>query len=74
MRTLVYAGICHPARAVSGDYYGFLDLGSRRLGLVAADIAGKGIGTDLLMANLQAALRSQCATAFEQPEWFLRSR
>ena len=72
-RTLVYAGICHPARSVGGDYYDFLDLGSRRLGLVVADIAGKGIGAALLMANLQAALRSQCATAWEQPERFLRS-
>src|SRR5499425_1107719 len=73
IRTLVYAGICHPARTVGGDYYDFLDLGSRRLGLVMADIAGKGIGAALLMANLQAALRSLCATAWEQPEQFLRS-
>jgi hypothetical protein len=73
IRTLVYAGICHPARTVGGDYYDFLDLGSRRLGLVVADIAGKGIGAALLMANLQAALRSQCATAWEQPERFMRS-
>src|SRR6516162_8827165 len=51
MRTLVYAGTCHPARTVGGDYYDFLDLGSRRLGLVLADIAGKGIGAALLMAN-----------------------
>jgi serine phosphatase RsbU (regulator of sigma subunit) len=72
-RTLVYAGVCHPARTVGGDYYDFLDLGSGRLGLVVADIAGKGIGAALLMANLQAALRSQCATAGEQPERFLRS-
>jgi len=73
IRTLVCAGICHPARTVGGDYYDFLDLGSRRLGLVVADIAGKGIGAALLMANLQAALRSQCATAWEQPERFLQS-
>ena len=73
IRTLAYAGICRPARTVGGDYYDFLDLGSRRLGLVLADIAGKGIGAALLMANLQAALRSQCATAGEQPERFLRS-
>src|SRR5215472_16355144 len=72
-RTLVYDGTCHPARTIGGDYYDFLDLGSRRLGLVVADIAGKGIGAALLMANLQAALRSQCATAGEQPERFLRS-
>src|SRR5215469_3038259 len=73
IRTLVYAGICRPARSVGGDYYDFLDLGSRRLGLVLADIAGKGMGAALLMANLQAALRSQCASAWEQPEWSLRS-
>jgi serine phosphatase RsbU (regulator of sigma subunit) len=73
LRTLAYAGICHPARTVGGDYYDFLDLGSRRLGLVIADIAGKGIGAALLMANLQAALRSQCAAAWEHPERFLRS-
>jgi serine phosphatase RsbU (regulator of sigma subunit)/catechol 2,3-dioxygenase-like lactoylglutathione lyase family enzyme len=73
IRTLVYAGICRPARTVGGDYYDFLDLGIGRLGLVVADIAGKGIGAALLMANLQAALRSQCATAWEQPERFLQS-
>ena len=73
IQTLGYAGICHPARSVGGDYYDFLDLGSRRLGLVLADIAGKGIGAALLMANLQAALRSQCATAWEEPEQLLRS-
>jgi serine phosphatase RsbU (regulator of sigma subunit) len=73
MRTLAYAGICRPARTVGGDYYDFLDLGNRRLGLVLADIAGKGMGAALLMANLQAALRSQCATAWERPERFLRS-
>src|SRR6202008_5183935 len=56
IRTLVYAGICHPARTVGGDYYDFLDLGSRRLGLVIADIVGKGIGAALLMAKLQASL------------------
>jgi serine phosphatase RsbU (regulator of sigma subunit) len=72
-RTLLYAGICQPARTVGGDYYDFLDLGNRRLGLVVADIAGKGIGAALLMANLQAALRSHCATAWEQPERFLGS-
>jgi len=73
IRTLVYEGICHPARTVGGDYYDFLDLGQGRLGLVIADIAGKGMGAALLMANLQAALRSQCATAWEHPEQFLRS-
>jgi len=73
LQTLAYAGLCYPARAVGGDYYDFLDLGQGRLGLVVGDIAGKGIAAALLMANLQANFRGQCATAWEQPQRFLRS-
>jgi serine phosphatase RsbU (regulator of sigma subunit) len=58
---------------VGGDYYDFLELGEGRLGLVVGDIAGKGIAAALLMANLQASWRSQCAIAADQPERFLRS-
>jgi serine phosphatase RsbU (regulator of sigma subunit)/catechol 2,3-dioxygenase-like lactoylglutathione lyase family enzyme len=71
--TLDYAGICVQARHVGGDYYDFLNLGQERLGLVVGDIAGKGIAAALLMANLQANLRSQCATALEHPQRFLES-
>ncbi|HTT33354.1 MAG TPA: SpoIIE family protein phosphatase [Methylomirabilota bacterium] len=73
LRTLEYAGICHQAREVGGDYYDFLDLGSKRLGFVIGDISGKGIAAALLMANLQANLRSQCAIALDQPQRFLCS-
>jgi serine phosphatase RsbU (regulator of sigma subunit)/catechol 2,3-dioxygenase-like lactoylglutathione lyase family enzyme len=73
LRTLEYAGICLQARPVGGDYYDFLDLGRDRLGLVIGDVAGKGIAAALLMANLQANLRSQCAIASDQPLRFLRS-
>jgi sigma-B regulation protein RsbU (phosphoserine phosphatase) len=51
--------ICRPARTVSGDYYDFIPLGPTRLALAIADISGKGISAALLMASLQAALRSQ---------------
>jgi sigma-B regulation protein RsbU (phosphoserine phosphatase) len=51
--------ICRPARVVSGDYYDFLPLGPGRLGIALADISGKGISAALIMASLQAALRSQ---------------
>jgi len=73
MATLEYAGTCIQARQVGGDYYDFLDLGRERLGLVIGDIAGKGIAAALLMANLQAHLRSQCAIAADEPERFLAS-
>jgi serine phosphatase RsbU (regulator of sigma subunit)/catechol 2,3-dioxygenase-like lactoylglutathione lyase family enzyme len=73
LRTLDYAGVCIQARQVGGDYYDFLDLGPDRLGLVIGDISGKGIAAALLMANLQANLRSQCAIALDEPQRLLRA-
>ena len=70
---LDYAGVCMQARSVGGDYYDFLDLGTERVALVVGDIAGKGIAAALLMANLQANLRSQCVNAVEHPEKVLNS-
>jgi serine phosphatase RsbU (regulator of sigma subunit) len=73
LKTLEYGGVCIQARHVGGDYYDFLSLGRGRLGLVIGDIAGKGIAGALLMANLQANMRSQCAIALDQPQQFLRA-
>jgi len=73
LRTLDYAGTCIPARQVGGDYYDFLSLGRDRLGLVIGDVSGKGIAAALLMANLQANLRGQCAIAADEPRSLLRS-
>jgi serine phosphatase RsbU (regulator of sigma subunit)/catechol 2,3-dioxygenase-like lactoylglutathione lyase family enzyme len=73
LKSIEFAGLCLPARHVGGDYYDFLHLGPERLGLVIGDISGKGIAAALLMANLQANLRSQCAIALEQPQRFLCS-
>jgi hypothetical protein len=61
------AGICVQACSVGGGYYDFLDLGQGRLAFVLADIAGKGIAAALLMANLQANMRSQMVSAIDQP-------
>jgi phosphoserine phosphatase RsbU/P len=51
--------ICKPARTVSGDYYDFIQLSTTHVAIALADISGKGISAALLMASLQAALRSQ---------------
>jgi len=51
--------ICKAARSVSGDYYDFIQLSPTHLAIAIADISGKGISAALLMASLQAALRSQ---------------
>ena len=51
--------ICKAARTVSGDYYDFIQLSPTHVAIALADISGKGISAALLMASLQAALRSQ---------------
>jgi len=51
--------ICRAARSVSGDYYDFIQLGPTHVAFAIGDISGKGISAALLMASLQAALRSQ---------------
>jgi sigma-B regulation protein RsbU (phosphoserine phosphatase) len=55
--------ICRAARSVSGDYYDFIQLSPTHLAIAVADISGKGISAALLMASLQAALRSQMLVA-----------
>jgi phosphoserine phosphatase RsbU/P len=54
--------ICKAARSVSGDYYDFIQLSPTHVAIAIADISGKGISAALLMASLQAALRSQALT------------
>jgi serine phosphatase RsbU (regulator of sigma subunit) len=73
LNTLEYVGVCIQAHQVGGDYYDFLSLGPGQMGMVLADISGKGIAAALLMANLQANLRTQFAVALDDPERFLRS-
>jgi serine phosphatase RsbU (regulator of sigma subunit) len=73
LRTLQYIGACIQARQVGGDYYDFLESHPGQLALVLADVSGKGISGALMMANLQANLRSQYATALEDPRRLLSS-
>jgi serine phosphatase RsbU (regulator of sigma subunit) len=68
MNHLEISGTCLPARTVSGDYYDFLPLGKDALGLAIGDICGKGIYAALLMANLQATLRSNVMNFWNQSE------
>ena len=67
LRTLAIAAHCIQARSVGGDYYDFLALGEDQTGLVLADVSGKGFHAALRMATLQAHLRSQAASAPQDP-------
>ena len=58
MAGLALAALCVPAREVGGDYYDFFALGPRRLGLLVADVAGKGTSAALYMAELKGLMLS----------------
>lgn len=58
-------GICIPARLVSGDYYDYLNVAPGCIGIVVADVCGKGVSAALMMANLQANLRGQVQAYFD---------
>jgi sigma-B regulation protein RsbU (phosphoserine phosphatase) len=73
LQTLEYSGGCLQALQIGGDYYDFLDMGPGKLGIVLADIAGKGMSGAMLMANLQANLRSQYAVAMDDLPRLLHS-
>jgi sigma-B regulation protein RsbU (phosphoserine phosphatase) len=50
--------LCVPAREVGGDYYDFFPLGEDRLGVLIADVSGKGTSAALYMAELKGLVLS----------------
>lgn len=51
-------GTSKPSRAVGGDYFDFVPVNENEHLIIIADVSGKGIPASLLMANLQAAIRT----------------
>jgi sigma-B regulation protein RsbU (phosphoserine phosphatase) len=58
MQGLSIADLCEPAREVGGDYYDFFELGPRQLGVMIADVSGKGTSAALYMAELKGLMLS----------------
>ena len=67
---LSVTAVCRPAREVGGDYYDFIRLGERRLGLLVADVSGKGTSAALYMAELKGLMLSLGQT-YESPRQLL---
>jgi sigma-B regulation protein RsbU (phosphoserine phosphatase) len=65
LHTLEYAARSFCARALSGDYYDFLDISAGRMAFVLADISGKGLPAALLMASLRGSIIAQGPDAFD---------
>ncbi|MCC7185747.1 MAG: SpoIIE family protein phosphatase [Acidobacteria bacterium] len=54
-------GVSIPAREVGGDFFNYFALGNGQVALMVGDVSGKGVGAALLMANIQASLRTRLA-------------
>jgi len=52
-----FAAVSVPARRIGGDYYDFVELRDRDLGIALADVSGKGVAAALIMSVVQASLR-----------------
>jgi serine phosphatase RsbU (regulator of sigma subunit) len=49
------------ARQVGGDYYDVLDLGSGRIGLLVADVSGKGIPAAMVMTTTRTVFHAEAS-------------
>jgi serine phosphatase RsbU (regulator of sigma subunit) len=61
MPGLSATAVCIPAREVGGDYYDFLPLDDHRVGILIADVSGKGTSAALYMAQLKGLVLSLSA-------------
>jgi sigma-B regulation protein RsbU (phosphoserine phosphatase) len=52
-------GVSVPAREVGGDFFNYFALPDGQVVLLVGDVSGKGVGAALLMANIQASLRTR---------------
>src|SRR5512140_2063937 len=59
---LSISALCVPAREVGGDYYDFFPLSEDRLGVLIADVSGKGTSAALYMAELKGLMLSLSRT------------
>lgn len=57
-----FAASWQPAREVSGDYYDFIR-NNDRLGIVIADVSGKGMYAALFMANTRSIVRAEATSS-----------
>ena len=55
------AGACIPAREVGGDYFDFITLGPRKLGIAIGDVSGKGLPAAIYMTLTKGVLQSEAA-------------
>lgn len=55
----------HPMTSVAGDFYDFVHIDDKHLGILIADVSGHGLPSALIASMLQVALTAQVAHAAE---------
>jgi sigma-B regulation protein RsbU (phosphoserine phosphatase) len=59
------SGLNLPCFEVGGDYFDYIPIDQERLGLVVADVSGKGVSAALLMASLRASLHTEITPHYD---------
>src|SRR6266850_6073039 len=62
------SGLNAPARQVSGDYFDYIQVDQERLGVVIADVSGKGVPASLIMAICRSVLRAEARLGLSPAE------
>jgi phosphoserine phosphatase RsbU/P len=70
MKGLTVNAFLQPAREVAGDYYDFLPITDTMMGMLIADVAGKGLAAGLYMAQLKVIVQS-LSRLHHEPRAFL---
>lgn len=63
-----FSSFAQPSRQVGGDYFDYFERPNGKLGMVIADVSGKGVPAALLVSQLQAILRSELRTDKSLPD------
>jgi len=61
-----------PSREVGGDYYDFLELDADHVGILVADVSGKGIPASIVMTETRALIKSEAVRTLSPSEAVVR--
>lgn len=71
MPGLAINAFLEPAREVAGDYYDFLPITDTMMGVLIADVSGKGLAAGLYMAQLKVIVQSLTRVHHEPREFLI---
>jgi sigma-B regulation protein RsbU (phosphoserine phosphatase) len=61
-----------PSREVGGDYYDFIEIDADHLGILVADVSGKGIPGSIVMTETRALVKSEAVRTLSPAETLIR--